>query len=433
MISVLTRLLHGYNTKQFDMLKSQLLQSNQSRSSALLLLLAICSIVSVPWSTSFPQLVYPAILIAVLSSPQIRQDIAQSAKWPINILGICFSLALFLGIAYSISPLPYAFNTWYKISHKIILFILLPALFVRKENRDRLIHAFLLSTTLIAALQIMHLHQWIDLVGFTHKKDLLHLINPIPFSVLCAYAMFVILHLCQRAYAQAQHPLFDWFAKCFAFCVLGYFMCFAMPKRTGLLVLGALMPFLVMSTTDKKKRGPILLLGCLMAVLMLAASPKLLNAVSLVIHETKLYFQGHVEQYSIGLRWSFIAMSVGLIKKSLFWGYGTGSFPWVYFAVGGPQLAGEKGLLGDPHSTFFHIMVQLGIPGGLLLISWLALQYQISKQMPAYEQLLAKGLVIAFVLTCFCIDGLLRSHMSMFYVIMLPALMGSCLEKNKKA
>jgi O-antigen ligase len=411
----------------YPIAKLQHLKSKDSLWQNLALVLTLAAMCSVPWSTSLPNLVYIACLIAAMHSQDIRHAMRICLHWNCNKIALGLIAALAIAISYSPASLAYAYKGCHKIAHKLLVLILLPPLFTKASTRQLALNSFVISICIIVFLQDLHILQWIDLIAITHKKSLLHIINPIPFSVWVAFAAFIC---CHRLYAQQQKN-YAWIFNAGFLTMLFHFTLF-MPKRTGLLSTLALALLFIHQRLNIRfiHRYIIFLLSII--IIAIGIAHPLQQQLLLFFTDIIDFFAGQVNT-SIGLRMSFILYSVHFILAAPWIGHGTGSFMTLYAAAGGPQLNdGSNALLGDPHNTYLHLAVQLGIVGLCLFIAWLKSLWQSFRTVTTQERWLLQGLWLCFTVSCFCIDGLFRSHMGMMFVILMAIMLGARLENEQQ-
>ena len=95
----------------------------------------------------------------------------------------------------------------------------------------------------------------------------------------------------------------------------------------------------------------------------------------------------------MGLRMQYAATSVRIIAEHPLIGVGTGGFEHAY----GQQIAGTAAQASNnPHNQYLLTAAQLGVPGLILLLGIFVTLWQTTRRLPLAEQMLARGLVLAY-------------------------------------
>lgn len=247
------------------------------------------------------------------------------------------------------------------------------------------------------------------------KVVLSHIINPIPWSYFLAFSVFILGHLMMSN----ERPLCKkrLLALVLLMLWLLYSLYFINRERTGMLVGIALAVVFIFQRCSIRKAMCLILLVVFCAVALFYLSANVHLRVIATIRNIEQFFQGNA-MTSIGLRLAFAKGSWHLIAERPWLGHGTGSFAMAYHTTGGPSLPGTA-YLGDPHNSYLHLWVQLGLLGLMPFVVFLVWQLIQSGQLPAFEKFLMQGLVISFAITCGTISAFLRQRAVVFYVIML--------------
>ncbi|MGB4583286.1 MAG: O-antigen ligase family protein [Rhodoferax sp.] len=103
---------------------------------------------------------------------------------------------------------------------------------------------------------------------------------------------------------------------------------------------------------------------------------------------------GNKDQTSMGLRMQYAATSLRIIAEHPLIGVGTGGFERAY----GQQIAGTAAQASNnPHNQYLLTTTQIGLPGLLLLLAMFVVLWRTSRRLPLAEQVLARGLVLAYL------------------------------------
>ena len=112
------------------------------------------------------------------------------------------------------------------------------------------------------------------------------------------------------------------------------------------------------------------------------------------IKEIQNWQFGNMDQSSMGLRMQYAATSLRIIAEHPLIGVGIGGFEHAY----GQQIAGtEAQASNNPHNQYLLTTAQLGLPGLILLLAMFVVLWRTARWLPLAEQLLARGLVLAYL------------------------------------
>ena len=179
----------------------------------------------------------------------------------------------------------------------------------------------------------------------------------------------------------------------------------------------------------KKVLPAIVLLGAFIILLFFIAVPfhdRLISFVDNIIQ----YQHGH-KATSIGLRLSMFHFSLTLIQQHPWLGSGVGSYFTLLLQQGPPVLLQHT--YGDPHNSYLHLGIQFGLIGLSLFIIWIIAQVLSAAKIPTPERFSAQGLLVGFIIACFCISAFLRGLTSWLYFSLLAVYMGAWLQQIKKS
>lgn len=311
---------------------------------------------------------------------------------------LLFMGLLIVGIIYSQTTLSEAIQGLGKYSKLLFIPFFLP-LFADTRARSAALIAFLAGVYVCMALNSLHYYSFINLNVIIAKYQLLFtqpnmigsFINPIPVSVLEAFAGFILLH---KSFSQSR---LRWLYL-ILLAVGMYHLFFINPERTGMLCFACLIVVFFLQHVRWQT-------GLLLSVILLPAaflslyyySHNFAERIELVKTDIAAYQAGSVHT-STGLRFSFWQNSWLLIKKSPFLGTGTGSFKAVYAKTG--AVTAEPNLpLSDPHNEYILILVQWGLLGLLLYLTWIGVLYKESQQLPTQEKRLMQGLLVTILVS----------------------------------
>ncbi|MBB1077471.1 O-antigen ligase family protein [Rhodoferax sp. 4810] len=112
------------------------------------------------------------------------------------------------------------------------------------------------------------------------------------------------------------------------------------------------------------------------------------------IKEVQNWQYGNMDQSSMGLRMQYVATSWRIIAEHPLIGVGTGGFEHAY----SQQIVGTAAQASNnPHNQYLLTTAQLGLPGLILLLAVFVVLWQKAGRLPVAEQVLARGLVLAYL------------------------------------
>jgi len=416
-------------------------------------LLTLLGIFFLPFSPSLNNLISVAAFLSLFGG-QLRDRIAIIAQLRMNYAALALIVLLGLSLSYSIADFSQSFHQFWKYTHKILTLFLLIPLFIEARWRRYAINTLLCSLFLAQILYIFY--------PLTNNYSLLILHKPlnevtdaIPLSIASAFAAFVVLHriideisasfkLSTLALIPKKslmllaliHTIVNFLSNKKHFFSISLFSFFAIfilyfnIERTGIIIFILLISLLCWQRIN---------LRCALLALVLLSGFTYLTSFSFhwrinnVFKELQLTYNAYKnrEAYSTvvapprrtssGLRVAFIRGSLQLIKRRPLLGYGSGSFPIAYDNIQGVRMD-PLNPLGDPHNSYLHLSVQIGLIGLFIFLLWLLWQWQDSQKLPKLEARQVQGLIIAFATANFFISALLRNQASMLYITFLAIL-----------
>jgi O-antigen ligase len=320
--------------------------------------------------------------------------------WQFRFIKLMFAfLALIvLGIFYSQVPFEPTLEGFGKYGKLLFIPFFLP-LFKEARVRSNAVTAFLAGVFFCLVLNTLHHYHLLDLtIWANHAKWFFSqyhpggtFINPIPFSVLEAFAAYVIL-------TKVLHRSRSKILYIILFGLVSYHLFFINIERTGMLCYMFLLGLFILQRIQWQKA--LLLIGLIVPMLFALAyygSANFAKRIELIQHDIYAYHAGKVDT-SIGLRFSFWLNTWQLIKQAPFLGHGTGSFQTVYAKTAG--ITATPGVqLGDPHNEYILVAMQWGSIGLLIYLSWFFSQYREAQCLPLMERRLLEGLIVTILVS----------------------------------
>lgn len=374
--------------------------------------LVLLAILTLPFS---PALNSAAIIAAILNliSGKFKQNIPKIFSYKMQYISLLLVTMLAIGITYNHFNLNYAVKIFIKYSDKLLLPPLLIASFNTAESRKLALNCFIIGVFFASFLFIPQTYM-------SHH-------DPIAWSMLLAFSGFLLVHKIINNRKLWLHILYGaillW---------LLFYLYFINIERTGMLIFFVLM---ALTLIQKLKWKGVLYAIIIIPIIFISIcflSPKTHNRIMQIKHNIHALYYSHDEKTSIGRRIIFLKTSLGLIKQKPLFGYGTGSFPYIYDTTHA-ITATEGQPLWDPHNSFIHIAVQIGLVGMMIFILWLITQFFETRSLPLFERYLAQGLIITFTINSCTVDALLIHRSALFYVLFISVLFGAGITKNKNS
>lgn len=366
-----------------------------------------------PISTTLCNLILIYLLIFwIFNSTTIKEKLKYLNNiifYPIYILVLFF----ILGTIYTKAPVHDVTNSLQKISKLLYIPILIYYLQDNndKKEKDRkkcniVIYSFLAGIAFIIFLAVIKKYtdpNILQAISPTEifKKTFFTILrdsnpttifkNTLDTSMLVCFAIFILLHeWCSEfhSYSVLKKILLT-------LCILTaiYYLFFCTVGRTGQ-VLGIFLIILFIVQVYKYKG---LIISCIAVPLILVFlyynSPLCKN----LWYQTYVHYKNYQaktvnsENTSLGQRVDFTLNSLRIIKKKPIFGYGTGSFKYVY-----NNYAREHNITAtnNPHNEYLNIWLQIGVLGLLSLTFVFLSLLKMSIYLDAKEKYLLQGIVI---------------------------------------
>lgn len=402
------------------------------------------------------------ILVAVFAalSGQVKEKWAMISAQRNTAWTFLFSLIIIAGIFYTHGTLKYAWQGFIKYE-KILFFIAYLPLLSKKNFRELVLNAFLLSALISIA---------IIMSGLVEPEPL---INAIDSAFIVSFASFILLRKC------IEGGQWRWLYG-LLFVFVGCYLLLYNVERTGYLLFlgglgtafwqtfrghGLLVGISIILTlvvglysfspsfqhriyegyqeargyiTDdaKMSRAIGLRLGLISEAYKLPEEneagmnnfPSLYDAYYQqrgFLFEKQWFLHPHadIRLSSIGLRLGFMQYSWRDIKKHPVFGNGNGSFHDVYKAGGGPTIGDDY--LGHPHNEYILILFQFGLVGLIVFLLWQWVMWRESFQLPRQEQYYLQGLLVCFALLGCCNASLFVNPSGVVFVILYTLFLAS--------
>ena len=398
-------------------------QLSRHRLESVALFLALIGIFFLPFSVAGDNLVGVGGLL-FLCAGHTRQKLNVMQKHPMTWISLALIVVFAIGVSYHISGWQFGLHQFKKYGHKLILLPLLIPVFMQSEWRRYALNVFLMACCLAACLLLADSFAWISIAAIFHKSAG-QVIAPIQFSILLAFALCVAAN---RALDARQYRwLYLAFCLVFAYCLF-----FINTERVGMLAALCMLALVFCQRFGYRGLFYALFVVPMLTAFLYYSSTTFQHRVTQAANETVDYLQhGKANGTSIGLRLTFVRLSLQLIQQRPWLGYGTGAFPQAYATTGGPIVEDGGTILPDPHNAYLNIACQVGLLGLTVFLLWLGMAWWTSCRLPYSERYLAQGLLIIFVVSNFFVPGLALNQIAIMTITFLALFLANSSKETR--
>lgn len=388
---------------------------------------------SVPISVAFDNLLLALVFMAMLLNiPSVWHTISNN---PVA-RAACYLFGMIsIAVTYGATP-------WMEaaaVAGKYLDLLYIPAFMVilsRAELRQRAQYAFMMAMGLtlflsyLVGFEIMEIQPWMSPRAVSENPAIFH--NHITQNNMMALAIFLaLLHLRGTATFTAK---LGWGA----FIVLATInVLFMVQGRTGYLVLIVLLVWFTWSTIRRNKKfssmfgGKKILLIAIGLVGVVASvyntSEAFNHRVTSAMRQFSTWQPGssyeiteEPKSIAVTRRLDFYYYSAKIVQQHPIIGVGTGGLPASY-----AEQVNGKDAPSNPHNEFLMITVQTGLIGLVLLLYLFYTQWRYAEKLKnALEQDAARGLMLAYAVSCTLNSSLLDHADGLLFAFMTAAFFG---------
>ncbi len=146
-------------------------------------------------------------------------------------------------------------------------------------------------------------------------------------------------------------------------------------SKTGMIMTGSLLVLLVLHTGNWRMAMAIAIPSVLIvAIALWASGPAQLRLADMSRDMHAKDISG--ESLSTASRMDFWSKAAGLVKQAPLLGHGTGSIQPLYQSLEATSPSPYGAATADPHNQFLHVMLQVGLLGGLVLLAMWAAHFR---------------------------------------------------------
>ncbi|MBP9737081.1 MAG: O-antigen ligase family protein [Rhodoferax sp.] len=328
----------------------------------LAILAATLSGAAIPVSTAGQNIGAALLLLVFLLSTPSWQKSRNFFLQPFALMGVMLGVYMALGTLWTSSDAEAAWRFFWKMRAYYIIPLLL-FIFSKDFLRNYVLVSFGILGLIVVLLSCISaafdypIYKGLPGDWFIFKTHTYHNF----YTALMASGLLSIV-LTQRLTSAQSYILFTLIA------IAGFDILFLVTGRTGQIAFLCMLSLILLMWNWR--RGFAMLVGILLilAVIVPRFSPSFEDGVANAESDMRAYTSGNANT-PIGMRLAWHKASTQLILESPVFGHGTGSFKTEYKKLPASEL--HAPLSDNPHNDYLLLSVELGIPGGLLLIGLL--------------------------------------------------------------
>tara|TARA_R100001132_G_scaffold27598_1_gene36571 strand:- start:41367 stop:42695 length:1329 start_codon:yes stop_codon:yes gene_type:complete len=350
-------------------------------------LLVILTGFTIPVSTSLTSVCNLGIFICWGISGQYRVTFACFKKYRIVTISVLLFFCLACSLIYTPEILSLASRNLFKYRQFLMMPIYL-TFFMDPHARKRGIQMFELAliVTLIASMVC-----WMfSIEGSVRLMDHAIFKNRITQNILMSFLVYL------AAWKFLEHPARRWPYALLA-VIATYNILAIVPGRSGYVALGILIGLLMYQRLGVKGILPAAACIGLIGLVTYQHSERFQNRINQVVKEIREYRISNKSRNSVDLRLEFYGNGLQIAKTSPLMGSGVGSFAIKY-----RELMEQKGQVftENPHNEYVMLLVQNGIIGVVLFLSFFWVSWNTTRGLTGIEQALGQAVLAVYLLVC---------------------------------
>lgn len=372
---------------------------------------------SVPISVALDNVLMLAVFCFWLVGGDLKEKIHVISESRVSLAALALIGFLAIGMFYGNASFHDALNAF----GKYIDLLFVPVFFTIFEDRKA---RRLALAGFVSAMMLTLLLSYLLKSGIVHQNSILRGTrdNPYVFKLYLTqnfFMAFAAMILATWSFFESDQKKRLFFALLSA--LASFNVLFMVQGRIGYIVLALLLPYLFIRKFGAKGLAIGMLAVTLLGASAYFGSREFRQRIDIAASEFSHWHRGHATRTdnSIGQRLEYDVNTLDVIRQHPFFGAGTGGFEKAYASsVAGTGMVAPH----HPHNEFLLIASQLGIPGLLLLLSLFYIQWREASMLPAREQYLAHGLVLAMASGCLFNSFLLDHAEGLFFAFMTGAI-----------
>ncbi len=381
--------------------------------------MVVLSAFSIPLGTAWMSISTALLFLFWLLSGHFRQKFNTITSNGVALWALGLYLLLAIGLTYTSADWDSAMHVFSK--YKKILFIpIIISLMISEKWRRYAILVFIASMLIVLVMSYL---KYLQILPYGPPGQ-----EYTVFKGRIAHGIFMSFFFYLMVHAAILYPRWRWIFSIIALLAMINLL-FLNTGRSGYVVFAALVVLLFFQYFNW--RGVLISFVALFMLVVLGyfVSDHFRNRINESVSDVKAYVPGEYNHFS-GLRYrlEFYQTTIKVIKKSPWFGHGTGSLETEY-----KKIADKEGLVvtNNPHNEFMMMMAQLGIIGLFAFSGMLYYQWLLSYQLDLESRYIVQGIVITMVSGCLLNSLLLDAGEGRFYVVMIAVIFsGSILKKQ---
>jgi O-antigen ligase len=353
---------------------------------------AIIAAIAAPAFTAVTSIACVAMLVTWLMSGQALQSLKTSLQQPVGKVLLLFFAWLVVSSFYADTGWSEKITTLSSWKKLVYTFILL-GFFYQNEWKTRFVYWYLTIMS-IAALVVTPL--WLLGVDIKGRGIGIVMTNYSAQSLAFVAAILCCIFLFKETINPQKKRILIALIALFLFNIF-----FVSPSRSGYLALPVAIVFAFINLYGYKKIPHILAVTLAALAIVITTSSTLQQRIKLGWTE-KSQYQTSKEITSIGVRMIFAQNTWELIQQKPLLGYGTSSFKAVYSShAAGKYQDWRGGPASDPHNQYLFILLENGIVGLILFLSYIYTAIKQGLTQQPYGALAASLLVAIATISLF--------------------------------
>ncbi len=360
---------------------------------------AIITAIAAPISTAATSIGLGAMLLAWLSSGEIRRSLKISTEQAAGKALLLFFAWLLIGTLYADTPWIDKIDTlssWKKLAFTFLLF----GLFYQRQWK----HLFVKSYVIVMVIgAILAVPLWLADFSFRGRDPGIFMTNYSSQSMAFIAAIICCIFLLKQQLSIKKQLLIWGVIALFVFDIF-----FISKARSGYIAFPFAFAFAIYHVYGLKKLPYVIGILSIAFALILLTSTTLQQRIEKGLME-KANYQTAEEETSIGLRVILMKNTVELIKRRPVFGYGTSSFKVTYSPYAASKSSGWQGKpRTDPHNQYLFVWLENGLIGLLLFLTYIYIVIRQGVKDQPY------GAMAASLLVAVCVSSLFNSHFKTF-------------------
>lgn len=397
------------NTYKFarHILDQKEMRRNLFETASLICLLGLAFFI--PISTVFTNLFIMSAGLLYLAAGEAKRKINIILNNPIAMLLIMLFCFFTMGTLYGSASLSESIVMLSKYDKLLFAALLFPIFYEKKCGKYCLL-------TFVISMAVTLFFSYLDMLDIYHYSNKIGTVAVFKDRITTNFFMVIAAYI--LANECLHHKKYRWLFGSVLLLMI-HSILFLSDGRSGYAIFFALLAVFFIHNFRWKGVFYGFFACVLFSTLAYTGSEQFHSRLNLLGHSAAQYEQGNAYT-SIGLRYSYIKNSLGIMWENPVLGTGTGSV-----LVVNKEFVKEKKLqTSNPHNEYVNIGIQLGLAGFILFIAMIAMQWRATRTLPEERQYIARGVILAFAVGCLANSFLMDCSEGHWYVYFIALLFG---------